>query len=74
MRGKLFLHEAIAVVLITAMDRTATTEDIALKISERGLYERRGKKPLPAFQIRQRAKLGRGHYHNLFEWIEPNKT
>jgi predicted transcriptional regulator len=69
---KLFLHEAIAVVLLSIKERQASVETIAEIINERRLYIRKDQKNIPAYQIMQRVKLSKGHYHYLFEWINPN--
>ena len=69
---KLYLHEAIAVVLLSKDDRKASIEDIATDINARGLYHRKDGQPLPPYQVMQRAKLANCHYHDLLEWIEPN--
>lgn len=70
--AKLTLHEAIAVVLLGKINRTATTEEIAFEINRRGLYFQRNGSVLPFDQVRLRVKLGKGRYLHLFEWMEPN--
>ena len=69
---KLFLHEAIAIVLLSKADRKATIEEIAMEINQRNLYQRKDAKGIPTYQIMQRTKLSKGQYHHLFEWLEPN--
>ncbi len=69
---RLYLHEAIAIVLLSKADRKATIEDIATEINIRNLYQRKDAKEIPAYQIMQRTKLNKGQYQHLFEWIEPN--
>lgn len=61
------LHEAIAVVLLTEPNRTATFEEIAAVINKRKLYVRKDKKPLPDYQVMMRTKLNRGRYAHLFK-------
>ncbi len=70
--SKLNLHEAIAVVLLSKENRTASIEEIANAVNIRNLYERKDKEPLPAYQVMQRTKLSKGRYHHLFEFKEPN--
>ncbi len=71
---KLYLHEAIAIILLSKEDRTASIEEIAMKINIRELYQRKDKIDEPAYQIMQRTKLSKGQYHHLFEWINPDKV
>ena len=71
---KLFLHEAIAIMLLSKELRTSTIGEIALEINKRSLYQRKDRSDVPPYQIMQRTKLCNGHYHHLFEWIEPNKV
>lgn len=68
---KLTLHEAIVEVLKTKLKHTAAIQEIADEINEGKLYSRKDKKPIPAYQIRQRTKLSNGHYHHLFDFEEP---
>ena len=68
---KLFLHEAIAIILLSKENRKATIEQIAMEINKRDLYQRKDAKEIPAYQIMQRTKLSKGQYHHLFEWMEP---
>ena len=69
---KLFLHEAIAIVLLSKESRMSSTEEIADEINRRNLYQRKDEHEVPAYQIMQRTKLSSGQYAHLFEWIEPN--
>lgn len=71
---KLLLHEAIAIILLSKKDRTASIEEIASEINKRQLYNKSDGKEVPAHQIMQRTKLSKGRYHHLFEWIESNKV
>lgn len=68
----LFLHEAIAIVLLTKFTRNATTEEIADEINKRKLYKRKDNLSLPAYQVMQRTKLCKGQYKHLFQFISPN--
>lgn len=75
MKNLLKLHEAIAVVLLSKEDRSATTDEISDEINKRGLFIRPSdQKPVPAYQILQRTKLSSGRYSHLFNFIEPNKV
>jgi len=74
----LTLHEAIAVVLLSKSDRTATYDEISFNITKRGLFYRpTDGEPPPPDQIRRRTypttKSGRKYSH-LFEYIEPDKV
>jgi hypothetical protein len=71
---KLLLHEAIAIILLSKKDRTASIETIAQEINKRQLYQRKDAADVPAYQIMQRTKLSNGYYHHLFDWVEPNKV
>lgn len=66
------LHEAIAAVLSTKKDRTATTTLIASEINERNLYQKKDGSLVQPSQIKLRTKLSKGQYHYIFEFIEPN--
>lgn len=71
---KILLHEAIAVVLLSKENRTATIDDITGEINRRKLYRRKDNTDLPSYQVMQRTKLSNGRYRHLFEWIEPNRV
>ncbi len=68
----LYLHEAIAVVLLSCKNRTSTTIFLANEINRRKLYLRKDCKPLPPYQVMQRTKLSNGRYHKLFLFTTPN--
>ncbi|MBO6573192.1 MAG: hypothetical protein JJ958_12205 [Balneola sp.] len=77
MNNILTLHEAIAVVLLSKENRTATIHEISKEIGERGLYHQKsGDIALPE-QIRLRThtntKAGK-QYSHLFEYIETDKV
>lgn len=74
MRTKLKLHEAIAVVLLSCNERTASIQFIANEINRRKLYERKDREPIPAYQIIMRTKLSKGQYAGWFKFIEPDKV
>jgi len=74
MKNLLKLHEAIAVVLLSKPKRTATTEEIAKEINKRGLYKRKDKEPLPAYQVMMRSKLSDGKYLHLFRYLANDKV
>ena len=63
------LHEAIAVVLLSKENRTASFEEIAKEINHRELYVRGDHQALPAYQVKQRTTLSDGQYHHLFEKV-----
>lgn len=67
--GKLKLHEAIAVVLLSKEDRKAHIQEIADIINSRQLYQRKDGQPLPDQQVKLRTKLAGGQYHHLFEYL-----
>ena len=67
------LHEAIAVVLLNRIDRTASEQEIADEINKRKLYIRKDGKPLPGYQVMQRTKLANGQYHHLFDYQSSEK-
>ncbi|RYZ28191.1 MAG: hypothetical protein EOO10_10325 [Chitinophagaceae bacterium] len=66
-KNLLKLHEAIAVVLLSKKNRTASFDEIANEINQRKLYLRKDGDDVPAYQIRQRSLLSNGRYHHLFE-------
>ncbi len=77
MKNLLTLHEAIAVILLSKENRTATIDAISEEIAERRLYfQKRGDMAPPA-QIRLRTHpnthAGKQYAH-LFDYIEPNKV
>jgi hypothetical protein len=75
MSNLLILHEAIAVVLLSKENRTATIEEISKEINKRKLFIRPSDgNPVPNYQVMQRTKLSDGKYSHLFEYIEPNKV
>lgn len=69
MPNLLKLHEAIAVVLLSKENRTASIQQIADEINNRKLYIRRDNTILPPYQVMQRTKLSSGKYHHLFEYL-----
>lgn len=77
MNKLLKLHEAIAVVLLSRDNRTATIEEISKEIADRGLYFQKSGDIAPPGQIRLRThtntKTGKRLQH-LFEYIEPDKV
>lgn len=77
MSNLLKLHEAIAVVLLSKDDRTATYDEISKEIANRDLYFQKTGDIAPPGQIRLRThpntKSG-NIYQHLFEYIEPNRV
>ena len=72
MKNTLTLHEAIVQVLSKMPNRTGTTKEIVDQINKAKLYLRKDKTPVPPYQIMMRTKLGKGRYHHLFEFIDPD--
>jgi len=75
MENILKLHEAIAVILLSKENRTATTQEISDEIATRGLYFQKSGDIAPVGQIKLRThpntKSGKTYSH-LFRYIEPN--
>lgn len=72
MKDKLKLHEAIAAVLSTRPNKTATTQEIADEINARKIYLRKDGTPLPAYQVKMRTMLSNGNYAHIFKYSEPD--
>ncbi len=74
---KLKLHEAIAVILLSKENRTASIGEISQEIADRGLYFQRSGDIAPPSQIRLRThpntNAGKTYSH-LFEFIEPDRV
>lgn len=71
MKNLLFLHEAIAVVLLSKPGRTATFEEIADEIERRNLFPERKGGILLSKQVELRSVQSKGRYHYLFELVAP---
>lgn len=72
MKNLLRLHEAVAVVLLTKPSKTATLEEIADEIDQRGLFsERKGGINLVK-QIKLRTSISSSRYKHLFSFKKPN--
>lgn len=69
MKNLLRLHEAIAVALLKMPDRTASFDELADAIDERGLYPNREGNISLAEQIRLRTTLKSSGYLHLFEKV-----
>lgn len=77
MNNLLKLHEAIAVVLLSKENRTATIHEISKEIAERGLYFQKSGDIAPLEQIRLRTHTNTcagKRYSHLFEYIETDKV
>ena len=68
------LHEAMRLVLSNQPNKTATIDVIANEINLKKLFIRKDKQPLPGYQVMMRAKLSKGRYQHLFEWIETDSV
>lgn len=72
MKNMLTLHEAVAVVLLSQPDRTATFQTIADEIEKRNLFpERKGGITLTE-QIKLRTAIASSKYKHWFELIKPD--
>jgi hypothetical protein len=73
MKNILTLHEAIAIVLLGKLERTASFQEIADVIEKRGLFPiRRGNIPL-AKQVELRSVQSQARYSHLFDFIPPDQ-
>jgi hypothetical protein len=72
MRNLLKLHEAVAVVLLTKPNRTATFEEIAREIDNRGLFQERKGGITLAKQIELRTSISSSRYKHLFIHQKPD--
>jgi hypothetical protein len=72
MRNLLKLHEAVAVILLTKLAKTATFEEIADDIEKRGLFPERKAGISLAKQIELRTCISSSHYKYLFDFKKPN--
>jgi hypothetical protein len=68
-QNPLYLHEAIVVALINQPTRTASFEEIANFIEQRGLFQERKGNISLAKQVMLRSTLSKGKYKHLFEEI-----
>jgi len=66
------LHEAIALVLTSSPGYTASFDWIADEINRNELYFGKDGSQVSADQIRLRTTQSRGHYKDLFKFIEPD--
>jgi hypothetical protein len=72
MKNLLTLHEAVAVILLSEPNRTATFETITDKIEKRNLFpERKGGITL-AKQIKLRTSISSSKYKHWFNFIPPD--
>lgn len=72
MKNLLSLHEAVAVVLLGKINRTASFQEIADEIEKRKFFpERKGGIEL-AKQIQLRTSIASSRYKHLFEFTKPN--
>jgi hypothetical protein len=68
-KNLLKLHEAIAVILLSKPNRTATFNEVAEEINTRRLYLRKDSTALPAYQVMQRTTLSNNQYRHLFDKV-----
>jgi len=72
MKNLLTLHEAVAVVLLSEPNRTATFQSIAGVIEKRNLFpERKGGITL-AEQIKLRTSISSSKYKHWFDFTKPD--
>ena len=72
MKNLLTLYEAIAVVLLSQTDRSATFQNIADEVEKRNLFpERKGGITL-AEQIKLRTAIATSKYKHWLEFIKPD--
>lgn len=70
MKNLLYLHEAIAVILLSIPNRTATFKEIETEIAKRKLFLRpKDGLPPPDYQIKMRTTMANNGYFHLFERI-----
>lgn len=73
MKNLLTLHEAVAVVLLSQPNRTATFQTIADEVEIRNLFpERKGGITLTE-QIRLRTAISSSKHKHLFKFIKPDR-
>ncbi|HLO60340.1 MAG TPA: hypothetical protein VK179_16435 [Bacteroidales bacterium] len=73
MRNLLKLHEAVAVVLLSKPDRTATFQAIAEEVDRRNLFPLRKGGITLAEQIKLRTSISSSKYKQWFEFMKPDK-
>jgi hypothetical protein len=72
MKNLLTLHEAVAIILLSKQNRTATFESIAEDIDRRNLFpERKGGITL-AEQVKIRTSIKSSKYKHWFDFTAPN--
>lgn len=72
MKNLLRLHEAVAVVLLSKPDRTATLEEIAKEVVKRNLFPNRKDGITLSEQIRIRTSIASSRYKSWFHFTKPN--
>lgn len=72
MKNLLRLHEAVAVVLLSKPDRTATFEEIAKEVEKRNLFPNRKGGIELSEQIRIRTSISSSRYKPWFHFTRPN--
>jgi len=72
MKNILTLHEAVAVILLSSENRTATFEKIAEEIERRNLFRERNAGITLAEQIKLRTAISSSKYKDWFDFAKPN--
>lgn len=72
MKNLLRLHEAVAVVLLSKPNRTATFEQIAKEILKRDLFPNRKGGITLSEQIRIRTSIASSRYKSWFHFTKPD--
>jgi len=72
MKNLLRLHEAVAVVLLSKPDRTATFEEIAKQMIKRNLFPNRKGGIALSEQIRLRTSISSSRYKSWFYFTKPD--
>lgn len=72
MKNILTLHEAVAIVLLSVPDRTATIQKIADEVEKRNLFPVRKSGISLAEQIKLRTSISSSKYKHFFEFTKPD--
>jgi hypothetical protein len=72
MKNLLRLHEAVAIVLLSKPDRTATFEEIAREVVKRDLFPNRKGGIELSKQIKLRTSIASSRYNSWFRFTKPD--